>query len=265
MNFESINMFLTQTFSNSFAQFLESLILFIPKFVIAVFIVLVGWFFGGLIGKAGAQLVRVLKISRFLKNIGLDRLTERMGIAFKPRYFVGKFLQWLVVVIALMGAFDLIGLSQVNNFLGRVIAFIPSILVVLFILIIASALGEFLRKVVVKSAMAARVEFAGVIGSVAKWTIMILAILAALFELGIAATFIQTIFTGFIVTVSLALGLAFGIGGYPHAQEFIGSLKKQFKQENNPDLYVVSQALKTTKHQEDDQLNEDELKRDLQS
>ena len=265
MNFESTNDLLTRTFSNSFTGFLENIITFIPNFIFGVLIVLIGWFIGGLIGKAGLQLVRILKVSKMLKNIGVDRLFERAGFVFKPGIFIGKFLQWLVVIIALMGAFDLMGLSKVNVFLSKVIGYIPSLFVVVFILVIASTVAEILRKMVVRSAMAARVEFAGVLGAIVKWAVLILAILASLFELGIAPTFIQTVFTGFVVSVSLALGLAFGIGGYPHAQEFIGALKKQFKRENDPDLYEIKTPKKAfVKKQEDEELDEEDLKRSLQ-
>ncbi len=265
MNFESTNDILAQTFSNSFTSFLENFIGFIPNFIFGVLIVLIGWLIGGLIGKAGSQLFRIFKISKALKNIGVDHFIERAGFVFKPGIFVEKFLQWLIVIVALMGAFDLMGLSQVNTFLGKIIGYIPSLLVVVLILIIASTVAEILRKMVARSAMAARVEFAGILGSIVKWSVLVLAILASLFELGIAPTFIQTIFTGFVVAVSLALGLSFGIGGYPHAQEFIGTIRKQFKKENHPDHYDIKTPKNDIKEESSDaELDEDELKRSLQ-
>ena len=265
MNFESTNDFLTQTFSNSFTSFLESFISFIPNFIFGVLIVLVGWLLGGLIGKASLQMVRILKISKMLRSIGVDHFVERAGFTFRPGVFVGRFLQWLVVIISVMGALDIMGLAKVNAFLGKIIGYIPSLLVVVLILILASAVAEMLRKMVARSAMAARVEFAGLLGSVVKWSVLVLAILASLFELGIAPTFVQTLFTGFVVAVSLAVGLAFGIGGYPHAQEFIGALKKQFKKENSPDHYDIKRSKKEVKEETPEvEIDEEDLKRSLQ-
>ena len=39
--------------------------------------------------------------------------------------------------------------------------------------------------------------------------------------MGIAGAFIQTLFTGFVVAVSLALGLSFGLGGQEAASRAI--------------------------------------------
>ena len=47
------------------------------------------------------------------------------------------------------------------------------------------------------------------------------AIMAALIQLKIAESLVQTLFTGLIFAVSLALGLAFGLGGRDHASKFI--------------------------------------------
>lgn len=264
MNLESTNEILAQTFSNSFTRFLESFISFIPSFIFGVLIVLIGWLIGGLVGKVGMQFVRIFKITPLLRNVGVDHFVEKAGFVFKPGVFVGKFLQWIIVVIALMGAFDLVGLSKVNTFLGRIIGYIPSLLVVVVILVIASTVAEILRKMVVQSAMAARVEFAGVLGSAVKWSVLVLAILASLFELGIAPTFIQTLFTGLVAAATLALGLSFGIGGYPHAQEFIGTLKKQFQKQNNPHHYEPLEKKKESVVDDVNEIDEDDLKRSLQ-
>lgn len=261
---QDISTTLQEVFSDSFTGFVETFINFIPNFVIAVLIVLIGWFIGGLIGKAIVQLVRITKLRNVLKNFGVDHAVQRLGVSFKPGYFLGKVGQWIIMIIALMAAFDLIGLSQVNDFLERIMGYIPRILVVVVILGIAAFVGEVLRKIVVRSAQAARVEFAGVFGSVIKWSVLILAILASLFELGIAATFIQTLFTGLIVALALALGLSFGIGGSSHAQEFIGSVRKQFKKDNDPDHYHHVSQKEEKQEVVEEQFSEEELKRDLQ-
>ena len=51
------------------------------------------------------------------------------------------------------------------------------------------------------------------LGHVAKWSIWVFAILAALFQLGIAPALVQTLFMGIVVAAALATGLAFGLGG----------------------------------------------------
>ena len=53
---------------------------------------------------------------------------------------------------------------------------------------------------------------------------------AALFQLNIAAAFIQTLFTGVVVALSLAFGLSFDFGG----QEAAASIYREDKGRNFP-------------------------------
>jgi len=54
--------------------------------------------------------------------------------------------------------------------------------------------------------------------------------LSALVQLGIAVSIIQTLITGIIAMISLAGGLAFGLGGRSHAEDFIGKMRKHLNE-----------------------------------
>jgi hypothetical protein len=68
---------------------------------------------------------------------------------------------------------------------------------------------------------------AGFVGAVARWSIWIIAILAALSQLGIASGILQTLFTGVVVALSLAFGLSFGLGGQEAASRFIERMRAE--------------------------------------
>ena len=54
---------------------------------------------------------------------------------------------------------------------------------------------------------------------------VLFAILMALYQLGVAAAFVQTLFTGFVVALALASGLAFGLGGKDTAARVLKKLE----------------------------------------
>ena len=85
-----------------------------------------------------------------------------------------------------------------------------------------------MQSLVVGSAKAAEVKSANFLGSVTKWSIWVFAILMALFQLGVAAPFLQTLFTGFIVALALALGLSFGLGGKDTAKRILEKMEDSF-------------------------------------
>jgi small-conductance mechanosensitive channel len=89
-----------------------------------------------------------------------------------------------------------------------------------------------MHRVVVASSKTAGITSANFLGSVTRWGIWVFAILVALSQMGIAGAFIQTLFTGFVVAVSLALGLAFGLGGQEPAKRTIERIQEELKHRN---------------------------------
>ncbi len=65
-----------------------------------------------------------------------------------------------------------------------------------------------------------------------KYGIWIFAVLVALSQMGVAGGFIQTLFTGFVVAVSLALGLSFGLGGQMAASRTIEKIQGEIHHHN---------------------------------
>jgi hypothetical protein len=234
MNTQTLN----ETLQQSFTGVVDAIVSFLPNLAIAFLLILAGWLSGYAVSKIVTQIIRLTKITELLKNTGFKDVFNRLGLSFKPELFIGSLVKWFIFIIFLITAFDVLGLSQVNDFLKILAGYIPNIIGAVLILITSGIIAEFLKKLVVGSARAANVDFAGVLGSFVKWFILVIAILTALFELGIAATFIQTVFTGFIVSLALAIGISFGVGGHPHVNQFIGDIKKKFKKENIKEHYV---------------------------
>jgi hypothetical protein len=83
------------------------------------------------------------------------------------------------------------------------------------------------KDIVAGSARAAGAHAANLAGAVAKWAIWITAIMAALNQLQVASAFIQTLFTGVVVALSLAFGLAFGLGGKEAAARTIEKIRSE--------------------------------------
>ena len=63
------------------------------------------------------------------------------------------------------------------------------------------------------------------LAGVAKWSIIVFSLMAALVQLGIAQSLIQVLFTGFVAMLAIAGGLAFGLGGREHAARVLNKLE----------------------------------------
>lgn len=217
-----------EVLNQSFQSVLSGVVSVVPNLIIAIIIIIIGWIVGAALSKLIEQIVKGIRLDKALSSAGLHNLVEKSGFKLNSGKFIGELVKWFIVVVFLIAAFDVLGLAQVNNFLrGVVIGYLPQVIAAVLILLISVVVGEAMRKIVTASAKATGMMSANFLGSVTKWAIWIFAVLAALFQLGIAATLIQTLFTGAVVALALALGLAFGIGGKDAARDYIDKLRDE--------------------------------------
>jgi len=200
---------------------------FLPKIIIALVIIIAGWAVGAVLGRVTAQVIKLLKFDKVLQRAGVEDVVSRAGFRLNSGAFLGELVKWFIIVVFLVAAFDVFGLTQVNIFLKDVVlGYIPQVIVAVLILLIAAVLADSMQKVVVGSAKAAEVDSANFFGAVTKWSIWTFAILIALSHLGIAPQFMYTLFTGFVAMLALAGGLAFGLGGRDAAAKYIDKIKQ---------------------------------------
>ena len=222
---------MTQTWGDvlvvSFQELWSGVITFIPKLLVAVIIFIVGWIIAVALGKLISQIVRLFKIDKLFQALGAEEPLAKAGFRLDAGAFVGGLVRWFLIVVFLVAAIDVLGLSQVNIFLREVVlAYLPNVIVAALILVVAAFVAETMQKIVVGSAKAAGVPSTHLLGGITKWAIWVFAILAALYQLGIAGVFAQTLFTGFVAMLAIAGGLAFGLGGKDAAARYVERLRR---------------------------------------
>jgi hypothetical protein len=199
---------------------------FIPSFLAAIVIAVVGWIIGAILFKLVSQLLKLAKVDNALRAAGFEKVLQKAGIKLDAGAFVGALVKWFFIVVFLVAAFDVLGLTQITAFLKDVVlGYLPQVIVAVLIIIVAAVVSDAMHKIVVSTSKAANIRTANLAGTITRWAIWIFAVLAAVMQLGIAVSFINTLFTGVIIAISLALGLAFGLGGQDAAAKYIEKVK----------------------------------------
>src|SRR5919112_2315609 len=121
---------------------------YLPQLIGAIVILIVGY----VVARALQAIV-----GRVLQGIGFDRWMERGGIKQffdraetnqTPVSILGALVFWFVFIIAITMAADALGIPQVSVVLGQLIAYIPSIIAAILILILAALLANFISGIV---------------------------------------------------------------------------------------------------------------------
>jgi hypothetical protein len=217
----------SQVFTRAFQDISTGIIGYTPKLFVALVIFVLGWMFGAILGRVISQIVKTIKVDNFLREAGLEETFSKAGFNLDSGKFLGGLIKWFVVIIFLVASLEVLELSQVTDYLkGEVLPYLPNVIAAVLILLVSAVIAEVMQKIVTGSAKAAELPSARFAGTVTRWAIWIFAILAALGQLNVATAFVQTLFTGIVIAVSLAVGLAFGLGGQDAAARYIEHLRK---------------------------------------
>ena len=216
-----------EVLAQSFQDLWLGVVSFVPSLVVAIVIFIAGWIVGALLGRVVSQIIKSLKVDNALRSAGSEALLNRAGFKLDSGRFLGGLVRWFIIIVFLVAAFDVLGLNQVNDFLQQVVLlYLPQVIVAVLILLVAALIADAMESVVKGSAKAAEIKSANFLGNVTKWPIWIFAILMALYQLGVAAAFVQTLFTGVVVALAISAGLAFGLGGKDHATKILDRMEQ---------------------------------------
>lgn len=202
------------------------LLQFLPKLVLAIVIFIAGWVVGSVLSEVVSKLIKAIKIDTLLQHAGAGDLARRAGFNLDTGAFLGGLVKWFIIVVFLVAALGVFQLDAVNAFLANVVlGYIPQVIVATLILVVGAVLADLAKKLLTGGAHALESKSAEFVGGIARWSIWIVALLAALNQLGIAGGMIQTLFTGLVAALALAMGLAFGLGGKDAAARYIEKLR----------------------------------------
>jgi len=159
-------------------------------------------------------------------------VVSRAGYHLDSGAFLGTLVKWFIILVFLIAALQILNLSAVTFFLQAVVvSYLPNVIIAVLILLVTAVIAEVAQGVVAGGARAAGITAAGLAGTVARWAIWIFGITAALSQLQIAQGIIQPLFTGVVVALSLAFGLAFGLGGQEAASSFLSKVRNEIKRD----------------------------------
>ena len=208
----------------------ERFVNFLPALVGAILVFVAGWIVAVALGKVVEHIVKMIKVDEMMEKAGTKGRFKKAGVELNLAKFFGGLVKWFLVLVFLMAATDILRLTQVTSFLNSIVLYLPNVIVAAIILAVAFLVGNFVFAVVKGSTKVAGIVSATLLGTVAKWAIVVFGFLAALIQLGVAASLINTLFIGLVAMLALAGGLAFGLGGKDEATAILRKLRREISE-----------------------------------
>ncbi|VWX55508.1 Conserved TM helix [Burkholderiales bacterium 8X] len=194
---------------------------FLPRLLIAIVVVIGGWMVAKIARFAVVKALRAINFPVLTERSGLDSFLRQGGVSHDTTSIFGMLVYWLVILAALLIAFNGLGLTYITDLLGRVVWFVPNVFVALLVLAFGSYFARFVGDTVRTYFRNVKLQDATFLGKVAQWAIMVFVILIALDQINVGGAIVRQSFLVILGGVVFALALAFGLGGKDWAQDRI--------------------------------------------
>ena len=210
-------------------DFWQGFLNFMPRLVGAIIILLIGWFIADWIGKLVTEILRRLKFDRIFERTQWQDALEKADFKVSISHFFGEIVQWILVIVFLLAAVEILGSYQFVVVLNKVVNWLPNLIVAVAIFVAAVIIADFAKKIIQAVVEKAKVAHSELISSVVQWSIWVFALFAILIQLGIARELIQILFTGLIALIVISSGIAFGLGGKDLARDVLDGLRNNLR------------------------------------
>jgi hypothetical protein len=197
----------------SFSQAIGATLLWLPRLIAFILILVVGWIVSALLARLVATLLRTIKFNDAMARIGVGDLVGRMRAGHDASALVAGAVKWIIRFIVLLVAFDALGLPAISDVLRQFLIWLPNLIVAIAVLVLAGIGSRTIGNVVRGTASEAGFKNPDTLANVAKTAVWVFAVVIAVNQVGIGEMLVNTLFTGAVAALTLAAGLAFGLGG----------------------------------------------------
>ncbi len=222
---------LEDTVATSVSALFTQIVIFLPRLASALLVGIVGVLFARAIRGLVIGSLKRIKLSKNLEKTPFAEFLHNAEVSNTAENVIGGVVYWVIVLFILYTVVTILGLDTASAILNRVLFYIPKIVSALLIFVFGVLLAGIAEAVVKGMVKSIDPRTGRMVGKISSYLIIILASMAAISELGIAQQFITILFTGFVVAVSLALGLAFGLGSKDTVSRAMGEWYERMRKE----------------------------------
>jgi len=198
---------------------------FVPTLLVTLGILLVGWLMAKVISEMLLRLFKAIHVDKITEQLGVTNVLKKGGVDHKPSELLSRLVYWVIMVIFLIIAVNAFGLTMASILLEKILAYIPSVISGVVVLILGLLLANIVSNVIYLIVSNTNMPNPDVVSRLSKWAIVVFVTVAFLKEIGF-----EFLFTGANLTIVLAgfifaLALAFGLAGKDIAARYLEVLK----------------------------------------
>ena len=201
----------------------------IPSLLSALLVLIIGWIIAKFVARIIRKFFERIKIDRFADRLNEIDFISKASWEIKPSRIFSKFLYYLVLLIFVIAATDVLGMPAISDLISDILNYIPLLITAILVLAIGILFSDFIRKLVQTTCESLGIPSAKVISSFVFYFLLINVLISALSQAQIDTDFIASNISIILAGAVLAFGLGYGLAAKDIFANFLTSFYSKDK------------------------------------
>jgi small-conductance mechanosensitive channel len=202
--------FLRQLQNGVFQEMVTRFSAAIPRIIVALLILLVGWFIARLVRDVLSRVLTGLKADQVTDQLNDMDLVQRTGLRIRLSDLVARMVYYVLLLAFIIFATDMLGIPALTEMVRDLINYLPALFSAFVLLLLGLFLADIVRRIVLTACRSMGIASARLIATAVFYFLFITVAISALSQAGIDTFFIASNLT--VLIAGGALAFAFGYG-----------------------------------------------------
>ena len=209
------------------------MVVFLPRLLAAVVILLIGWVVGRVVFRLVARLADTVKLDSMVVETPLGRMLGGTEQAVSQAF--GRLGAWFVYALAILAAANVLAIALLSQWIATAVTYLPAFIAGLLVIVFGFVVADFLGDAIERTRAATESAYTTVFASGVRMFLYFTAIVIGLdtmgIDVGILYVFAQALAWGLAVAIAIGVGISFGLGGREYVSDNIARWMGQAKRE----------------------------------
>jgi len=212
----------------------------IPKILLGIGFIILAFIILKIVNFILKKLLRLSNIDSLTTKLNEAELFGKSDYTVVPSNIILKFIKYLLILIFVVIASDMLGLKMVSEGIGSFIAYLPILISALLIFVIGVYMASIIKNAIQNTFKSLELSGSNLVGNIVFYAIVVVITITALNQAGIDTDIITNNLTLILGSVLVSFTIAFGLG----ARDIIARLLFGFYSRKN---FEIGQHIKTKK------------------
>ena len=183
-----------------------------PNIIGALIVVIFGWLITKLVIKIIKKLLRLAKANKLDDKLNEIEIIEGKQLKFDTVKVVSKFVKWLMYIMLIIMASDIMGLEIISNKISELLGYLPQLFTALVLFILGLIFANFVKKGLKSFFESMELSGGKIISQAVFFLLLTFIAVTALNQAGIDTAIITSNITMIMAAFLLAIAISIGLG-----------------------------------------------------